>query len=178
MTETSTATAPQAATPAIPAADHAAMKQAAEGMRKLQVLSNTPFTRTIVGDDGKETVVTVKRVKVGKIPALIDAAGPLMPLLMDRTKGRNTFDIDTMFVYNTASCLKVLGVLIDQPKEFVDELELDDAMMLMADCAEMNIDFFVQRILPLLYGGVQKLVGIMKERNIDPTQLGKTQPQP
>jgi hypothetical protein len=150
-----------------------------ENLRKLSVLAGAPLTRTIVMDDGSKLEVIVKRVKVGKIPPLIEAAGPLMGLLMDKSKGRNNFDIEQMFLFHSAACLDVLAVLTNQPRSVIDELDLDDAMMLMADAAELNIDFFVQRILPLLYGGVQKLVDMAQKGKLDLSSLaGKTLSKP
>ncbi|MGZ7196665.1 hypothetical protein ACXWOC_10795, partial [Streptococcus pyogenes] len=79
--------------------------------------------------------------------------------------------------YHTNECLDLLAVLVDQPRDVINKLKIDDMMVLFGDCIKLNLDFFVRRVLPLFYGGLARLMDQMQERKEDLLKLaGQTQP--
>lgn len=178
MTEKSADTAtpqPAAQTPAQPAASNP--------MRELEILSGQGVTRTCMVN-GAEVKFHIRPVKTGKIPALVAAAGPAIAIWSDRSKdaaagGIPQLDLTRLFLFHTDSVLEVLAVLSGHPRSVIDELEMDDSMALAYDALEVNMDFFVRRVLPVLSGAVARLLREIKDRKIDLMALaGQTQSKP
>jgi hypothetical protein len=118
----------------------------------------TPVRRVLINDVMRE--VRVKKVKTGKIPKLIEAAGPLVHVL---TNKNIEISIPQLMLYNSSACLDVIAVLSDLTRAEVDELDPDDTLVLLGDAVESNLDFFVRKILPRLSGGIKELVGKVEQ---------------
>ena len=123
---------------------------------------------------GEKHIIPIRQIKTGKIPKLLRAAGPLMVRLGDRSQ---PLDINQLFMFHTEDCLNMLSVLIDRPREFVDEMEVEDSVKLITACLECNVDFFVRRILPLLEKQARQLTEEFKARGAKGSQsVGLKQP--
>ena len=104
--------------------------------------------------NGELHEVKIGRIKTGKIPRVIAAAGSLMVYL---TNNQYKLDLRNLLTIHPNECLEILAVMIDKPREFVDELELDDTFILLSRLLEMNMGFFVHRVFPVLSGELQRL---------------------
>lgn len=159
--------------------------EAMSDMKKLETLVGAPIFRTVTVETivDEQVVLTdhrvmIRQVKTGTIPKLIQACGSLLILLTTKTPpGQKNFDVTQMVLAYPGEALEVLSVLIERDRAFVDSLEMDDSVMLLGDCLEMNVDFFVQRILPRLSGGIRQLISKMQAKGIDLAKLvGTMQP--
>lgn len=136
----------------------AATAAAEESMKRLETLAGVVPERTIqIGD--RTIVVQIKQIKTGKIPKLVKAAGNLMQLL---TNKQVSLDVPQLIMYFPEECLNVLALLCDQPREVIDEFELDDTVTLITDALAVNVDFFVRRILPSMRGRLVEMVAAQK----------------
>lgn len=129
-------------------------------IEKLERLVGAPITR-VIDIDGENHEVLLKRIKIGRIPKIALAAGPLMSLL---SKDGLKLDIPSLLTFHSTDALNLLAALLNKDREFVDELDFDDAATLLADVIELNIDFFVRRVLPVCSGALQRLYEQVKER--------------
>jgi hypothetical protein len=136
----------------------------------LEKLVGVPQTITVMVE-GEAVEFLIKQIKTGKIPKLARAAGPLLHMFFIQKEKLNISDL---VLFNTDDCLNILSVLTDQPREVIDELELDDAVKILTMCVEQNLDFFVQKVVPLLSAGMGRLAKDLTERRM--SQSGLTAP--
>jgi hypothetical protein len=154
-------------------------------MKTLEVLANVPVfytarVHTVEGDGVTSTdhKIMIRQVKTGTIPKLIKASGSLL-LLLTQGKQEEPYDLNYMMLMYPDEALNVLAVLIGKERAFVDELETDDTVALLGLVLEANFDFFVQRLLPKLFGGVKALTTQLQARGINLQNLvGQMQPKP
>lgn len=119
--------------------------------------------------------VAITRFKMGRLPAVMAAIAPLKNMLNLSDK----LDLPSLFMLHGDECLNLLAVLADQPRKFVDELEVDEGVSLLSDLLEVNADFFIQQVLPLLTGLISKVAVELTKRaeilaQINSETLGQT----
>lgn len=108
--------------------------------------------------------VEITQIKVGRVPALLEVVLPIYAMLTQGGKpGSPAINLQAMFMEYSSDCLRVLAVLANQEKVWVDNLEIDEAIELFAELVEVNLDFFVQKVLPLLSGAMVKLSQKVKQ---------------
>lgn len=90
--------------------------------------------------------VVIRQIKIGQLPAVLRAVQPLAHML----KQDGPLDLPNMFMLYADDCLTLLQALSGRPRDWVDVLEVDDAIKLFSALLEANLDFFVRRVLPLL----------------------------
>jgi hypothetical protein len=124
------------------------------------MIPSAPKERTY--KDG--TVILIKQIVVGRVPELINAVMPIYMLIKsvaaeakDDSAKLNKTQLMAMFMHNSDACLAVLAALSGKPRAWVDNLEIDEALDLLLDLVEVNLDFFVKNVLPLLLAGVTRM---------------------
>ncbi|NDP58003.1 MAG: hypothetical protein GZ090_01410 [Oxalobacteraceae bacterium] len=90
--------------------------------------------------------VIIRQIRIGQLPAVLRAVQPLSHMLIQA----DALDIKSMLMLYADDCLTLLQVLAGRPREWVDALEVDDAITLFSALLEANLDFFARRVLPLL----------------------------
>jgi hypothetical protein len=136
-------------------------------LQKLERLVGEPITR-VIKINGQDVEFLVKRVKLGKIPKLVRAAGTLMNYL---TNDSLELNFKSLLTFHADECLELIAVLTDQPRAVIDELDADDGLMLLTDAIEQNIDFFVHRVLPVLSGALRRMFEDAAKSNALLTQV-------
>jgi hypothetical protein len=129
----------------------------------LDAVIPTRKTTTLAGE-----VIVIAQIKVGALPAVLAAVQPLSHLLMQKDVSAEI--ISSLFLSHGDDALNLLSALSGKPRKWVDALELDDAIALFIDLLEVNLDFFIQRVLPLLTGGMQELVAKLQAQAPGQTQ--------
>lgn len=142
-----------------------------------------------VQDDLNKVIPTVKTIiiageslpilpfKVGRLPLVLTAIQPVAYVLMGQADG-TTLDILSLVIAHTDDSLNLLAVLADKPRAWVDDLGLDDAVTLLSELLEVNLDFFVQRVLPRLLQTVGTLAIAVKSNAEALTAIGQTASSP
>ena len=129
-------------------------------MQKLERLVGEPIKRQIYVN-GVSTEFELARIKVGRIPRIAQAAGSLMIYLGDTNQ---KMDFAKLMMFHSSDCLELLAALLNKPRNLIDELDIDDAVLLLTDVCELNLDFFVRRVLPVFSGALQRLMEDAKNR--------------
>lgn len=120
----------------------------------------------------KGETIAIRQIKVGKLSAVVRAISPfahLMPKPGD-TPEKNPIDIFSLVMQHTDDVIQLLGIILDKPVEWMNDLEIDELVLLAAEVFEVNLDFFIQKVLPsvsmamgrlgsALYGKAQALNG-------------------
>lgn len=111
-------------------------------MSDLDILVPTPVELVIAGE-----TLTLSPLKVGQLPAFLRAVNPVLPLL---TAG----DVDWLALFGNRGddLLRAIAIAAGKPREWVDNLAADEALLLVAKVIEVNADFFTRTVLPRLDG--------------------------
>jgi hypothetical protein len=103
---------------------------------------------------GGETLA-IKPLKVGQLPAFLRAITPVMQHLSQP-------EIDWLSVFGERGddLLSSIGIAVNKPRQWIDELGADEAMLLAAKVIEVNADFFTRTVAPKLEGLFAQSKGI------------------
>lgn len=104
--------------------------------------------------------VAITRFKMGRLPAVLAAVAPLKNMLNLSDK----LDLPSLFMLHADECLTLIAALANQPRAFVDELEIDEGVSLLSDLLEVNADFFIQQVLPVLTGLISKVASKLTQQ--------------
>jgi len=160
------------------------LKVEAEKVSELETLLGHHKARKVIVN-GEEHTIAIRQIKTGKIPKLLRAVGPLLSVFQQTVKHAKAsgskslaeLDLNELLILYGDDVLEVLAILIDKPRAFVDELEIDDSTKLLGDAIEANLDFFIQRILPSLSEGIRLLLQEVQKRKSQLQELdGQTPP--
>ncbi|MBP9904502.1 MAG: hypothetical protein KBF66_03015 [Rhodoferax sp.] len=111
-----------------------------------------------------ETLV-ISPLKVGQLPAFLRVISPVMTQL-----SQPHIHWLALFGQHGEDLLSAIGIAVRKPREWVDDLAADDALLLAAKVMEVNADFFTRTVIPKLDG----LLGLGK--GIQAASTGSTSP--
>ncbi|MBL0143856.1 MAG: hypothetical protein IPP91_17565 [Betaproteobacteria bacterium] len=91
--------------------------------------------------------IAIKPLKVGQMPAFLRAVTPVMQSL-------NRPDIDWLALFGERGddLLSAIAIAVGKPRDWVDDLAGDEAILLAAKVIEVNADFFTRTVIPKLDG--------------------------
>jgi hypothetical protein len=111
---------------------------------ELAVLLPTPKTLDING-----TVVDVSPLKLGEIVKVVKPLKVLKSYFKDGAAFQ-TVALDLLSSNDAEKVLDVLAVLVRQPRAFIDDLGIDDAVTVLAAVIANNMDVFQKKVLPAI----------------------------
>jgi len=102
-----------------------------------------------IGDDTLE----ITPIRVGEVPALLQAVRPFV--------GQLSADPDWLMLLAEygESLLRAIAIASRRPTEWVAALAMDDAVRLATAVFEVNADFFVQRLAPVVQQAAERVNG-------------------
>ena len=111
-------------------------------MSELDVLI-PPVTELQVGGE----TVAIQPLKVGQLPSFLRVISPVMRRL-------TTPEIDWLGLFGERGndLLTAIAIAVGKPRDWVDELTADEAILLAAKVIEVNADFFTRTVMPQLDG--------------------------
>lgn len=113
-------------------------------MSDLEKVIPSPVTVTVTVGGQKESVL-VNQIKVGQLPDVLRVSHRLMPAVED-----GKFDPKVLFMEHTDDVLDLIAICTKKSRDWVDELDIPDGIALFVAVLEVNLDFFVQNVLPSL----------------------------
>lgn len=105
--------------------------------------------------------IQIAPFKIGKLQRVLSAVQPISHMLMNRQPDQQ-IDTGSLFLLYADDCLTLLEVLADQSREWVNELEQDEAFDLFSRLLEVNIDFFIRRVLPIMIDSLKRMVASVR----------------
>ena len=111
-------------------------------MSDLETLIPPGVLITVAGE-----TLTLKPLKVGSLPAFLRAISPVMQSLT-----APAIDWLALFGERGDDLLAAIAIAVGKPREWVDDLAADEAILLAAKVIEVNADFFTQTVIPKLDG--------------------------
>lgn len=106
----------------------------------------------IVTVGGKD--IEVKTMKVKQLSATIKAIQPFAAAFKAQ---RDSFDAAEIVMSHTDNVVELVVILTGESKEFVEDLGIDELVIVFTKLVEVNLDFFIQKVLPLLSGAMGRL---------------------
>lgn len=106
-------------------------------MEDLNILAPEPAMVEIAGSR-----IEITPLRVGEFPAMLRAIRPFAEQLAGEP------DWLALLAEHGEALLDALSLACRRPREWVDGLDLDDALQLAAAVFEVNADFFVARVAP------------------------------
>jgi hypothetical protein len=91
--------------------------------------------------------LAIKPLKVGQMPAFLRAISPVMQHL-----SRTEIDWLSLFGERGDDLLSAIAIAVGKPRQWVDDLAADEAILLAAKVIEVNADFFTRTVMPKLDG--------------------------
>lgn len=106
-----------------------------------------------------EEEITVSRMKLhqiikstGLLSGIFDLAYQLF-----QDNDLNIKSIMELFSTDGDNMLEFISIAIAKDRKFVNELELDDAVNVLTAILEVNMDFFVSKVMPMMNKRVENL---------------------
>ncbi len=106
-----------------------------------------PQSLEIAGD-----TLALTPIRVGEVPALLAAIKPIAPHLVNGDP-----DWLALLTEHGDAILDALAIATRRPREWVEALSLDDAVQLATALFEVNVDFFVQRVVPAIQSAAARI---------------------
>lgn len=94
--------------------------------------------------------VTVAPLKVRQIPPFVRAIGPAFGPVASG-------DIAAAVGLHGEALIEALAIATGEPADWLGDLDADEFMRLVSEVVEVNADFFVHRIAPMLSASVAKV---------------------
>ncbi len=104
--------------------------------------------------------IALKPLKVGQMPAFLRAVSPVMQSLT-----KPEIDWIALFGERGDDLLAAVAIAVGKPRDWVDDLAADEAILLAAKVIEVNADFFTRTVIPKLDG----LITPIKVPALEPT---------
>jgi hypothetical protein len=95
--------------------------------------------KNVIVINGEE--IHIQQFKIGKLPLVLDAVQPMAHMLLNRDKN-SPLDISSMLMLYSDDCLKLMAVLADRPRAWIDQLDIDDAVALLTMLIRGQSGFF------------------------------------
>ena len=86
-------------------------------------------------------VILLRPLTVGQLPGFLHAAQPIITELQSG-------DIAQALLRNPAAVIESVTIACNQDRIWIDSLYSDDLIKLGTKCLEINLDFFIRRLLP------------------------------
>jgi len=100
-------------------------------------------------------VFIIRPFTIGQLPRVLGAIRALLEAgSVDAEGNVNLLDA---FTFGAEYAIDLVGIATGMPREYFDNLDLDQGVELLAAVVEVNADFFKQRVQPRL---TEKLKGI------------------
>lgn len=121
----------------------------------LQTIVPEPILVSVNGEP-----LEIKQIRVGQISKAMRIAHPFYIKLKeakDAAKKSGSeedygFDIYALVMENTDAILDMVALLVSKDRAWVEDLSIENLVALFSAIVEVNLDFFTQRVLPLLSG--------------------------
>lgn len=115
-----------------------------------QLVGDTPAIEVRAGGE----TIRVSPIKVRELSPFMKAVEPMLAMI-DRTD-RNQLVTD-LLVQHTDSLIRAVAIGVRKSEDFINALDIDELIELAAVVIEVNTDFFIQRVLPKVAQGTERL---------------------
>ena len=135
----------------------------------LSVLIPEPVVVIVKGES-----ITIRQMKMKQLPKIMRVVAPYYESLKltkeKATKNGGALDLLGIVMSYIEPVSDTVAILVEKDRAWIDELDIDEMVRLLELVIEVNVDFFIQKVLPSLSRLVKELGGAMKA----PDLIGQT----
>lgn len=146
------------------------------GVNMTETANNTTESLDTVLPVSKEPItiggksVTPKVIKVSQVGPVLRAIRPFNATIKTAMKNSaegndpaKNFDVLEVLEHHADNLIELVSTLTGEDKKFIGDLDLDDMIKITTAVMEVNLDFFIRKVLPLLSGEMARLgSGLLK----------------
>jgi hypothetical protein len=118
----------------------------------------------------KDESITVRQMKMKQLPKIMKVVAPYYGKLKESQekakKDKGELDLLGIVMEYFDPVADTVAILVEKDREWVDDLDIDEMVRLLEVVIEVNVDFFIQKVLPSLSRLVKELGGVMKVPNL------------
>jgi hypothetical protein len=118
----------------------------------------------------KDESITVRQMKMKQLPKIMKVVAPYYGKLKESQekakKDKGELDLLGIVMEYFDPVADTVAILVEKDREWVDDLDIDEMVRLLEVVIEVNVDFFIQKVLPSLPRLVKELGGVMKVPNL------------
>lgn len=105
--------------------------------------------------------LTIKPFKFGELPRVFKAIEPITGSLgaLLQTRNPDITLIANLIGEGGESIMDLMCIAAKVPRSKLDEMEMDEGVELLVSIFEVNADFFIQKVLPLVNAKMAKTAG-------------------
>jgi hypothetical protein len=107
---------------------------------------NTGIKRTVTPRKGEATDVVVRQFYTDQALEVMDQLEVVYNLIKDMADPKGNVDLMGIVRAAKEEVLAILVSVLEQERQWVGRLEIDDLLMLFGDVYNINVDFFVHRV--------------------------------
>ena len=100
--------------------------------------------------------ISIKPFTFGQLPKAIGLAGGLNSLIQNAFSDKESPDLVSLVRDGGEELIALVAFGIKKPREWFDDLATDDGVLLTTQFLEVNMDFFVQKVMPQFKKGMEK----------------------
>lgn len=115
-----------------------------------QLVVDTPAIEVRAGGE----IIRVSPIKVKELTLFMRAVQPMLDMINEMDRDNL---IAMLLVQHTDSLIKSVSIGIRKREDFVNDLDIDELIDLATAVIEVNTDFFIQRVLPKVTQGIERL---------------------
>ena len=109
-------------------------------------------------------------MKMKQLPKIMKVVAPYYGKLKESQekakKDKGELDLLGIVMEYFNPVADTVAILVEKDREWVDDLDIDEMVRLLEVVIEVNVDFFIQKVLPSLSRLVKELGGVMKVPNL------------
>ena len=114
-------------------------------METLEKIVPSPVRVDVAGER-----ITLTPIKVRELPLMLRVVGPVLYDLMKNPGQGFEERLFAALSTNADDLMTAVSVASRRDREWVDSLDVDDLLILISGVLEVNTDFFLKRVLPIL----------------------------
>lgn len=105
--------------------------------------------------------ININYIKVGKLSAVVAILQPMAKYLPTPgdTQRSNPIDVMSLVMNHTDDAVKLVALLTGKTDDWVKDLDIDELVLLLTAVVEVNLDFFIRRVLPSVSKAMEQLGG-------------------
>jgi hypothetical protein len=107
----------------------------------------------------KNANITITPFKFGELPKVFKAIEPISNVLFSAVNGGSNQIgiISSILAQGGDNVLDLMVIGSRQPREWIEQLEMDEGVDLLTAILEVNVGFFVQKVLPMVNDRMEAL---------------------
>lgn len=126
---------------------------------ELEVLFPTGKEVTVAGE-----VLRITPFKAGQLPRVFKAVDPISAYIYqaftNNIEGNAATVITSIMAQGGDNVLELASIGARKPRAWVDDLELDELIAVVSAVLEVNVSFFVQKVLPTITNSLAKVAQV------------------